>query len=127
MGEGQKSHIAHSGVWERERVREREKDRNHRQYDCLFACLSSKVRFSVSSGLLYVWSETQTQERNSCLPLHTIAVVNKILCPRGMATTKDDSTDSVQFFEGVEKLLEIWFTSSSSINRKQGDLRQIPQ
>ncbi|XP_076663158.1 S-adenosylmethionine decarboxylase [Andrena cerasifolii] len=44
-----------------------------------------------------------------------------------MATTKDDSTDSVQFFEGVEKLLEIWFTSSSSINRKQGDLRQIPQ
>ncbi|XP_043591814.1 S-adenosylmethionine decarboxylase proenzyme [Bombus pyrosoma] len=44
-----------------------------------------------------------------------------------MAATKDDSTDSVQFFEGVEKLLEIWFTSSSSINRKQGDLRQIPQ
>ncbi|XP_076163974.1 S-adenosylmethionine decarboxylase [Ptiloglossa arizonensis] len=44
-----------------------------------------------------------------------------------MATTKDDSTDSVQFFEGVEKLLEIWFTSNSSINRKQGDLRQIPQ
>ncbi|KOX68062.1 hypothetical protein WN51_07358 [Melipona quadrifasciata] len=43
-----------------------------------------------------------------------------------MAATKDDSTDSVQFFEGVEKLLEIWFTSSSSINRKQGDLRQIP-
>ncbi|KAG7188090.1 hypothetical protein KM043_015940 [Ampulex compressa] len=44
-----------------------------------------------------------------------------------MATTKDDGTDSVQFFEGVEKLLEIWFTSSSSINRKQGDLRQISQ
>ncbi|XP_034189967.1 S-adenosylmethionine decarboxylase isoform X1 [Osmia lignaria lignaria] len=44
-----------------------------------------------------------------------------------MATTKDDPADSVQFFEGVEKLLEIWFTSSNSINRKQGDLRQIPQ
>ncbi|KOC63954.1 S-adenosylmethionine decarboxylase proenzyme [Habropoda laboriosa] len=44
-----------------------------------------------------------------------------------MANSKDDSTDSVQFFEGVEKLLEIWFTSNSSINRKQGDLRQIPQ
>ncbi|XP_029168960.1 S-adenosylmethionine decarboxylase proenzyme isoform X1 [Nylanderia fulva] len=40
-----------------------------------------------------------------------------------MADTKDD----VQFFEGVEKLLEIWFTSSKGLKQHQGDLRQIPR
>ncbi|KAK2578553.1 hypothetical protein KPH14_012233 [Odynerus spinipes] len=44
-----------------------------------------------------------------------------------MASTKDDSADSVQFFEGVEKLLEIWFTSNSARNKQLGDLRQIPR
>lgn len=44
-----------------------------------------------------------------------------------MASPKADSADSVQFFEGVEKLLEIWFTSGSSLTRKQGDLRRIPR
>lgn len=33
---------------------------------------------------------------------------------------------SVQFFEGVEKLLEIWFTTSDSSN-KNPDLRKIPR
>ncbi|XP_011141166.1 S-adenosylmethionine decarboxylase proenzyme isoform X2 [Harpegnathos saltator] len=42
-----------------------------------------------------------------------------------MADTKDNCADSVQFFEGVEKLLEIWFTSSKDGQR--GDLRQIPR
>lgn len=44
-----------------------------------------------------------------------------------MASTKDNSADSVQFFEGVEKLLEIWFTNNSSRNKQFGDLRQIPR
>ncbi|XP_066600143.1 S-adenosylmethionine decarboxylase proenzyme [Prorops nasuta] len=43
-----------------------------------------------------------------------------------MATTKE-TADSVQFFEGVEKLLEIWFTSSNDKDRLQGDLRMIPR
>uniref|UniRef100_A0A1B6L689 S-adenosylmethionine decarboxylase proenzyme n=1 Tax=Graphocephala atropunctata TaxID=36148 RepID=A0A1B6L689_9HEMI len=34
--------------------------------------------------------------------------------------------DSVQYFEGVEKLLEIWFTKSDG-NDKQCDLRKIPR
>lgn len=33
---------------------------------------------------------------------------------------------SVQFFEGVEKLLEIWFTTSDA-NIKNPDLRKIPR
>lgn len=33
---------------------------------------------------------------------------------------------SVQFFEGVEKLLEIWFTTSDG-NNKNPDLRKIPR
>lgn len=33
---------------------------------------------------------------------------------------------SVQFFEGVEKLLEIWFTTSDA-NNKNPDLRKIPR
>lgn len=43
-----------------------------------------------------------------------------------MANTKDNCADSVQFFEGVEKLLEIWFTSSKG-EHCLGDLRQIPR
>ncbi|XP_008196912.1 S-adenosylmethionine decarboxylase proenzyme isoform X1 [Tribolium castaneum] len=35
-------------------------------------------------------------------------------------------SDSVQYFEGVEKLLEIWFTTSNS-NSKTADLRKIPR
>ncbi|XP_011504579.1 PREDICTED: S-adenosylmethionine decarboxylase proenzyme [Ceratosolen solmsi marchali] len=43
------------------------------------------------------------------------------------ATIPDnDGAESVQFFEGVEKLLEIWFTSSDGKDR-QRDLRQIPR
>lgn len=37
-------------------------------------------------------------------------------------TTMSDS--GVQFFEGVEKLLEIWFTSDDNTNK---DLRKIPR
>ncbi|GAB1869682.1 S-adenosylmethionine decarboxylase proenzyme [Camponotus japonicus] len=44
-----------------------------------------------------------------------------------MADTKDNCADNVQFFEGVEKLLEIWFTSSKGLKQHQGDLRQIPR
>lgn len=43
-----------------------------------------------------------------------------------MAATDDSMSDSVQFFEGVEKLLEIWFTSSDN-NSKCADLRKIPR
>lgn len=42
-----------------------------------------------------------------------------------MADTKDDCADNVQFFEGVEKLLEIWFTSTKNLKQPQGDLRHI--
>lgn len=42
-----------------------------------------------------------------------------------MATT-EMSDDGVQFFEGVEKLLEIWFTNSAGDN-KNADLRKIPR
>ena len=43
-----------------------------------------------------------------------------------MAASKDDNIENAQFFEGVEKLLEIWFTSSNGEDRKQ-DLREIPR
>lgn len=43
-----------------------------------------------------------------------------------MASSKDDNTESVQFFEGVEKLLEIWFTSTDGEDKKR-DLRDIPR
>ncbi|XP_015126743.1 S-adenosylmethionine decarboxylase proenzyme [Diachasma alloeum] len=43
-----------------------------------------------------------------------------------MASSKDDNSESVQFFEGVEKLLEIWFTSTDGQDRKR-DLRDIPR
>lgn len=33
---------------------------------------------------------------------------------------------SAQYFEGVEKLLEIWFTTSDG-NNKNPDLRKIPR
>lgn len=36
----------------------------------------------------------------------------------------DTETDSVQFFEGVEKLLEIWFVKNED---PQSDLRVIPR
>lgn len=38
----------------------------------------------------------------------------------------EDSLGGVQFFEGVEKLLEIWFTTSVN-NNKLADLRKIPR
>jgi hypothetical protein len=31
------------------------------------------------------------------------------------------------FFEGAEKLLEIWFTSSNTDSGKRNDLRNIPR
>lgn len=34
------------------------------------------------------------------------------------------SDSGVQYFEGVEKLLEIWFTSDDNTNK---DLRKIPR
>ncbi|KAL1464602.1 hypothetical protein WDU94_004232 [Cyamophila willieti] len=37
-----------------------------------------------------------------------------------------NNTDN-QFFEGVEKLMELWFTSSSPDNSKDCDLRNIPR
>ncbi|XP_034937427.1 S-adenosylmethionine decarboxylase proenzyme [Chelonus insularis] len=43
-----------------------------------------------------------------------------------MASNKEDNMESVQFFEGVEKLLEIWFISSDGDNKKH-DLRNIPR
>jgi len=47
-----------------------------------------------------------------------------------MADIKDNSADNpgdnVHFFEGVEKLLEIWFTNSKG-KQHQSDLRQIPR
>ncbi|KAK0178439.1 hypothetical protein PV328_002387 [Microctonus aethiopoides] len=43
-----------------------------------------------------------------------------------MASSKDDNTENVQFFEGVEKLLEIWFTSTDNEDNKR-DLRDIPR
>lgn len=43
-----------------------------------------------------------------------------------MASKPENLDNNVQFFEGVEKLLEIWFTSSDGQNRKR-DLRDIPR
>jgi hypothetical protein len=40
--------------------------------------------------------------------------------------TGANMSDSVQYFEGVEKLLEIWFTTGDSSN-KAADLRKIPR
>jgi S-adenosylmethionine decarboxylase len=45
-------------------------------------------------------------------------------CGLGMAESEENS--AVQFFEGVEKLLEIWFTRTDG-NSKQCDLRKIPR
>ncbi|KAJ9578565.1 hypothetical protein L9F63_005215 [Diploptera punctata] len=39
---------------------------------------------------------------------------------------ESESSNGVQFFEGVEKLLEIWFTRTDG-NMKQCDLRNIPR
>lgn len=41
-----------------------------------------------------------------------------------MAETEELS-NNLHFFEGVEKLLEIWFTPNSS--NKNADLRKIPR
>lgn len=38
----------------------------------------------------------------------------------------EDGAESVQFFEGVEKLLELWFTSSDGKDNTR-DLRKIPR
>ncbi|XP_025829596.1 S-adenosylmethionine decarboxylase proenzyme isoform X4 [Agrilus planipennis] len=38
----------------------------------------------------------------------------------------DDNMSDVQFFEGVEKLLEIWFSTNDN-NSKHADLRKIPR
>ncbi|GLV45994.1 S-adenosylmethionine decarboxylase [Carabus blaptoides fortunei] len=38
----------------------------------------------------------------------------------------DSDSENVQFFEGVEKLLEIWF-ASTDLDSKQCDLRKIPR
>lgn len=43
-----------------------------------------------------------------------------------MASKPENLDNNVQFFEGVEKLLEIWFTSSDGQNIKR-DLRDIPR
>jgi S-adenosylmethionine decarboxylase len=39
---------------------------------------------------------------------------------------ESEGSSGVQFFEGVEKLLEIWFTRTDG-NYKQCDLRKIPR
>lgn len=43
-----------------------------------------------------------------------------------MAATEVTMSDSEQFFEGVEKLLEIWFTAGDG-TAKTADLRKIPR
>ncbi|CAD6208148.1 GSCOCG00010404001-RA-CDS [Cotesia congregata] len=43
-----------------------------------------------------------------------------------MASNAGINTENVQFFEGVEKLLEVWFTNSHKEDHK-GDLRDIPR
>lgn len=43
-----------------------------------------------------------------------------------MAATNKDNSENTQFFEGAEKLLEIWFISSD-VKNKHRDLRQIPR
>lgn len=39
-------------------------------------------------------------------------------------TNPENNSESEQYFEGVEKLLEIWFTNNENSGR-QGDLRKI--
>jgi hypothetical protein len=56
---------------------------------------------------------------------HRLAVSNRVAyCGLGMA--ESEGGNAVQFFEGVEKLLEIWFTRTDG-NSKQCDLRKIPR
>ncbi|XP_065156012.1 S-adenosylmethionine decarboxylase proenzyme isoform X2 [Atheta coriaria] len=43
-----------------------------------------------------------------------------------MASGEDSMNDNVQFFEGVEKLVEIWFTTNDA-TKKGADLRKIPR
>ncbi|XP_043278726.1 S-adenosylmethionine decarboxylase proenzyme [Venturia canescens] len=43
-----------------------------------------------------------------------------------MAANKEENIENGQFFEGVEKLLEIWFTSNDGQDRNR-DLREIPR
>lgn len=42
-----------------------------------------------------------------------------------MAENEDLSNNSIHFFEGVEKLLEIWF--APNLSNKNADLRKIPR
>jgi hypothetical protein len=44
----------------------------------------------------------------------------------GLRMAESVASNGVQFFEGVEKLLEIWFTRTDG-NSKQCDLRNIPR
>jgi hypothetical protein len=61
----------------------------------------------------------------SVIAHHRLAVTNRCsLLRSGMAESEGSS--AVQFFEGVEKLLEIWFTRTDG-NCKQCDLRKIPR
>ncbi|KAK9887979.1 hypothetical protein WA026_000270 [Henosepilachna vigintioctopunctata] len=46
--------------------------------------------------------------------------------PRRKSRTRNNMGDPVQFFEGVEKLLEIWFSSSDK-SKLSPDLRKIPR
>lgn len=47
------------------------------------------------------------------------------------ANSETNSPEGVQFFEGVEKLIEIWFTTASTTDdteaEKRRDLRNIPR
>ena len=43
-----------------------------------------------------------------------------------MGEKENVSSDEDKFFEGVEKLLEVWFTTQSG-NTDHCDLRQIPR
>ena len=43
-----------------------------------------------------------------------------------MGEKENVSSDEDRFFEGVEKLLEVWFTTQSG-NTDHCDLRQIPR
>lgn len=49
---------------------------------------------------------------------------SKISCARNMS---ESDGEGVQFFEGVEKLLEIWFVRSENDGKQSGDLRKIPR
>ncbi len=39
----------------------------------------------------------------------------------------EDEEDQLRFFEGVEKLLEVWFTKKTGSQDDSSDLRKIPR